>query len=169
MCNTARKERIQTGTMLALLMFAAQALQTILINQYFHMVYRISLQLKAQLVQMLYRKSLRITSAVKSDKGVGTIANLQSNDANKLWSLPNYLHIIWSGPFQILAVMALLVRVLGFIPAFAGLIVTVLLIPLNAVAGKYMAGFRKKKMSLTDSRVKLTSEVVNGEEILLRI
>lgn len=149
--------------MLAVALFCGQALQTILVNQYFHMVYRISMQLKAQLVQMLYRKSLRITSAVKSEKGVGTIANLQSNDASKLWSLPNYLHIIWSGPFQILAVMALLVRVLGWLPAFAGLMVTILLLPLNAVAGKYMVAFRKKKMGFTDSRVKLTSEVVNGE------
>ena len=50
---------------------------------------------------MLYAKSLRITSSVKSDMGVGPIVNLQSNDASKIWNLPMYLHIVWNGPFQV--------------------------------------------------------------------
>lgn len=54
------------------------------------------------LVDMLYRKSLRITAASKGKMGVGAIVNLQSNDASKLWSMAQYLHIIWSGPFQVL-------------------------------------------------------------------
>lgn len=56
-----------------------------------------SLHLKISLIDMLYDKSLRITSAVKSDMGAGTIANLQSNDAAKLWSLVLYLHVVWNG------------------------------------------------------------------------
>lgn len=50
---------------------------------------------------MLYRKSLRITAASKGKMGVGAIVNLQSNDASKLWGMAQYLHIIWSGPFQV--------------------------------------------------------------------
>lgn len=114
-------------------------------------------------MQMLYRKSLRITSAVKSERGIGAIVNLQSNDASKLWSLPNYLHIIWSGPFQILSIMAMLVKVLGWLPAFAGLLVTILIIPMNAFLGKYLVQFRKIQMGHTDGRVKLITEVITGE------
>ena len=54
------------------------------------------------LVDMLYRKSLRITAASKGRMGVGAIVNLQSNDASKLWGMAQYLHILWSGPFQVL-------------------------------------------------------------------
>ena len=50
---------------------------------------------------MLYTKSLRISSAAKAAVGVGAIVNLQSNDASKLWNLPQYGHMIWSGPFQV--------------------------------------------------------------------
>ena len=50
---------------------------------------------------MLYRKSLRITAASKGRMGVGAIVNLQSNDASKLWGMAQYLHILWSGPFQV--------------------------------------------------------------------
>ncbi len=43
------------------------------------------------LVDALFRKSLRISSAAKSEAGVGAIVNIQSNDAAKLWNLPQYL------------------------------------------------------------------------------
>jgi hypothetical protein len=53
------------------------------------------------MIQMLYAKALRISSGVKSEMGVGSIVNLQSNDASKIWNLPMYLHIVWNGPFQV--------------------------------------------------------------------
>lgn len=52
-------------------------------------------------MELLYRKALRVSSAVKASMGVGPIMNLQSNDAAKLWSLPSYIHMIWNGPFQV--------------------------------------------------------------------
>ena len=61
--------------------------------------------LQISLVDMLYRKSLRITAASKGKMGVGAIVNLQSNDASKLWGMAQYLHIIWSGPFQVLPLL----------------------------------------------------------------
>ena len=54
------------------------------------------------LIDMLYCKSLRVSSSAKAGLGVGSIVNLQSNDASKLWNLPQYLHMLWSGPFQVL-------------------------------------------------------------------
>jgi ATP-binding cassette subfamily C (CFTR/MRP) protein 1 len=60
-----------------------------------------SLHTKTQLLEMIYRKSLRVSSAVKAALGVGPIVNLQSNDAAKLWTMPTYLHMVWNGPFQV--------------------------------------------------------------------
>ena len=50
---------------------------------------------------MLYRKALLISSSARGEFGIGSIVNLQSNDASKLWTLPQYLHMIWSAPFQV--------------------------------------------------------------------
>ena len=36
----------------------------------------------------LYAKSLRLSAAARGERGVGAIVNLQSNDAAKLWNLP---------------------------------------------------------------------------------
>ena len=50
---------------------------------------------------MLFRKSLRLSAAARAEHGVGGIANLQANDCTKLYGLVQYLHVLWSGPFQV--------------------------------------------------------------------
>ena len=150
------------GILLALALTGISIIQTLAVNKYFHILFRICLHLKTGLVDMLYRKSLRLTAGKKSDLGVGAIVNLQSNDAAKLWKLPQYLHMIWSGPFQILTVMALLIRVIHFWPAFVGLAVTITIIPLSTLVARALARIRKDIVKLTDARVKLSSEVIVG-------
>ncbi|KAL6768590.1 hypothetical protein ACKKBF_B11340 [Auxenochlorella protothecoides x Auxenochlorella symbiontica] len=150
------------GLLLALGLAGTSLLQTLLVNVYFHSLYRLCAHLKCSLVDMLYRKSLRISCGARSELGAGVVNNLQSNDAAKLWQLPQYLHMVWSGPFQILCVMGLLMRVIGVVSAVTGLAVTVALIPLLTLLGKKLASIRKESMTLTDARVKLCTEVLTG-------
>eukprot|EP00889_Picochlorum_renovo_P004424 jgi/Picre1/31454/NNA_006806.t1 len=150
------------GIVFALALTVANIVQTLAVNKYFHILFRICLHLKTGLVNSLYEKSLRLAAGKVSDLGVGSIVNLQSNDAAKLWKLPQYLHMIWSGPFQILAVMGLLIRIIHFWPAFVGLAVTVTIIPLSTIVARALARIRKRVVKLTDARVKLASEVIIG-------
>ncbi len=66
-----------------------------------HGLYRLSLHIKIAMIQLIYDKSLRVTGAVKAERGVGSIVNLQSNDAAKIWNMPLFLHVLWNGPFQV--------------------------------------------------------------------
>lgn len=59
-------------------------------------------------------------------------------------------------------VLALLVRILHWLPALAGFTVTLAFIPASTWVAKKQAGVRKQLMIHTDRRVKLTSEVVAG-------
>ena len=161
-CYFLEGEHILKGFFLALAMSLTSFLVTILINQYFHILYRMGLHIKAELVTMLYRKALCVTCASRADQGIGGIVNLQSNDASKLWGLPQYLHILWSGPFQIVTTMGLLVRIIGWGGAFAGFGVTLALIPASTLIGKKIGQCRKTQLKFTDRRVKLTTEVVTG-------
>ena len=88
--------------------------------------------------------------------------NLQSNDSEKLSSLCIYLHILWSGPFQIFGALGLLFFVITFWPAMAGLCVMLVLIPFNALMMRWLTRVRKRLLSCSDARVKLVSEVING-------
>lgn len=70
--------------------------------------------------------------------------------------------MIWSGPFQILAVMGLLIRIIHLWPALVGLGVTIGIIPLSTLVARALARIRKEVVKLTDARVKLASEVIVG-------
>lgn len=72
------------GLVLALGLAGTSLLQTLLVNMYFHSLYRLCAHLKCSLVDMLYRKSLRISCGARSELGAGVVNNLQSNDAAKL-------------------------------------------------------------------------------------
>eukprot|EP00216_Chloropicon_sp_CCMP2111_P001940 CAMPEP_0198246788 /NCGR_PEP_ID=MMETSP1446-20131203/46149_1 /TAXON_ID=1461542 ORGANISM="Unidentified sp, Strain CCMP2111" /NCGR_SAMPLE_ID=MMETSP1446 /ASSEMBLY_ACC=CAM_ASM_001112 /LENGTH=1394 /DNA_ID=CAMNT_0043931111 /DNA_START=581 /DNA_END=4768 /DNA_ORIENTATION=+ len=173
------------ATVMALAAFA----QALIINQYFHILYRISTHCKVQLVSCIYRKALRIsTSALHQDGdaapakgssggkgkdgaaadkkqgggGAGKINNLQSNDAAKIWNLPQYLHQVWNAPLKIAVIMTMLSHVLGVLPAFVGLCVTIVMVPMGAIIARKLAKTRKELMSKTDCRVKLVTELVNG-------
>ena len=56
---------------------------------------------QVSLIDMLFRKSLRLSAAARAEHGAGGIANLQANDCTKLYGLVQYLHVLWSGPFQV--------------------------------------------------------------------
>lgn len=57
--------------------------------------------LQSQMIGMLYSKSLRLHSSARNEFGTGAIVNLQSNDAQKLWWLPLFMHVLWSAPLQV--------------------------------------------------------------------
>lgn len=147
---------------IALAMFCLTVLETLTINQYFYMLSRASMHIKTGLIALLYDKVLRISTSAKSSIGVGTILNLQSNDAAKIWRIPQYLHIIWNGPFQIMVVMGMLVRVLRLLPSLSALMVTLLLIPISTLVGRALDRARRDMVQHTDARVKLASEIVTG-------
>ena len=60
-----------------------------------------SLNAQVQLMDMVYRKALRLNTGDVAAKGVGGIVNLLSNDVKKLERLPIFMHSIWEGPMQV--------------------------------------------------------------------
>lgn len=61
--------------------------------------------LQVDLLDMLYQKSLRLGVDVRNARGIGTVVNLQSNDASKVWMMPVHIHTLWNSPFQVSARM----------------------------------------------------------------
>lgn len=78
-----------------------------------------------------------------------------------MYNIANLMSVILKEKtlLQIVAVCALLVRVMGFWPAFAGLMTTFVLMPASSFLGRRLARARKAIVGHTDARVKLTTEV----------
>ena len=73
-----------------------------------------------------------MSSKARRNTTVGEIVNLMSVDAQRIMDLAPYLHMLWSAPLQIVVALVLLWFTMG--PSiFAGFVVMVLLIPLNAI------------------------------------
>eukprot|EP00897_Mesotaenium_endlicherianum_P000582 jgi/Mesen1/10524/ME000083S10028 len=153
---------VRAGLALTALLLLCNVVQSLCIHSYFHIVYRVSMNVRAAVISLIYKKALRITAASRQSTSLGEILNLQSNDAQKLGQLCIYLHILWSGPLQIFGALALLFYVIKVIPALSGLGAMLLLLPFNGLMMRYLAATRKRVLAATDARVKLVSEVVGG-------
>ena len=62
---------------------------------------------------------------------MGEIVNLMSVDAQRFMDLMTYFHMIWSAPLQIILSLVFLYFTMGY-AIFAGFVVMILLIPVNA-------------------------------------
>ncbi|CAI5512620.1 unnamed protein product [Closterium sp. Naga37s-1] len=150
------------GLLLAGVLLACNAGQSLVAHQYFHRLYRLSSHVRTAMVALIYAKALRIFAAARHSTSLGEIVNLQSNDAEKLAKLCIYLHIVWSGPLQIMGALAFLFHFLSVIPALAGLATMLLLMPFNGVLMGRLSAVRHRLIARTDARVRLLSEAVGA-------
>lgn len=97
---------------------------------------------------------------------VGTIINLMSVDSFKVAEISSYLHfLLSSAPTQLVICIILLWRILG-LSSIPGLIVMVLLLPVNLGFAFGFGRAQKKIMSATDKRIHTTNEILQNIRII---
>ncbi|KAJ1919724.1 hypothetical protein IWQ60_007176 [Tieghemiomyces parasiticus] len=156
---------VANGYFIALTMFATALLQTALLHQYFQICTMVGLRVRAGLVTAIYQKSLRLSNAARQKFTVGEIVNHMSVDAQRLSDMTTYLHMAWSGLFQIALCLYYLYQALGW-SAFAGVGVMVVAIPWNGYIATSMRSLQKKQMANKDTRIKLMDELLNGMKVI---
>ena len=160
--NTTTPWQIPTGFVFAFLLFLCQIIQNCFLNAYFHRVYRVGLQARSFVIAAIYRKSLKVTMTGSS---TGSIVNLMSNDAARVTRLSSYGHNLWSSPFQITVAFIMLMLYIGP-SAIVGLIVMALSVPMKKHLAKKLEQLRQKVILITDSRVRLINDVLQGIQII---
>jgi ABC-type multidrug transport system fused ATPase/permease subunit len=97
---------------------------------------------------------------------VGTIINLMSVDSFKVSEVTAYLHFLFAAaPTQLIVAIFLLYRILGY-SSIPGLVVMVILLPVNIGFGKAFGRAQKKIMAATDKRIHTTNEVLQNIRII---
>jgi len=87
-----------------------------------------------------------------------------SVDAQKLMDTTTYLNMLWSAPLQIGLCLYFLWDLLG--PSvLAGVLVMILLIPVNGVIAGKIRKLQIQQMKNKDSRVKMMSEILSGIKV----
>ncbi|KAI1317577.1 hypothetical protein EDD11_008147 [Mortierella claussenii] len=163
--KTESPQPLYRGYTIACLMFVCSISQTTVLHQYFHLCFRTGMHIRAGLVTAIYQKSLRLSNSARQDFTVGEIVNHMSIDAQRVQDLVSYLHVVWSGLFQIGIALYLLFDTMSW-AIFAGVAIMVLTIPLNARLSVFMKNFQQQQMKNKDARIKLMNELLNGIRVI---
>uniref|UniRef100_A0A8C5U3W5 Multidrug resistance-associated protein 4 n=1 Tax=Malurus cyaneus samueli TaxID=2593467 RepID=A0A8C5U3W5_9PASS len=132
---------------------------------YFYHVQRAGMKLRVAMCHMIYRKALRLSNIAMAKTTTGQIVNLLSNDVNKFDQVTIFLHFLWAGPLQAIAVTALLWMEIG--PScLAGMAVLIILLPVQTCIGRLFSSLRSKTAALTDVRIRTMNEVISGMKII---
>ncbi|KAL3475117.1 hypothetical protein BJX99DRAFT_230254 [Aspergillus californicus] len=101
-----------------------------------------------------------------SAANVGTIINLMAIDSFKVSEVGAYLHFLWASvPVQIIIAVTLLYRLLGF-SSFAGIIMMVLMLPVNLFIAKKFSKLQAQILKGTDARIHSTNEILQNIRII---
>ncbi|ODV79720.1 uncharacterized protein CANTADRAFT_25606 [Suhomyces tanzawaensis NRRL Y-17324] len=149
------------GFMIAGSMFIVSVTQTACLHQYFQRAFDLGMKLKSSLTSVIYSKALILSNETKLESNTGDIVNLMSVDTQRLQDLVQNLQIIWSGPFQIILCLYSLHGLIGN-SMWAGVVIMVVMIPLNAYLATFQKKLQKTQMKYKDERTRLISEILNN-------
>ncbi|KAG0003216.1 Multidrug resistance-associated protein 4 [Modicella reniformis] len=123
---------------------------------------RIGVQVRAGLMVLIYRKTLRLSSVHGS---IGNIINLISNDCNRVAESFVNFHFVWSSAVEILVVIALAFVELK-LAALPALIILLLLFPIQYILSLYAARANAMATSTTTARIHLMSELLTAIKLI---
>uniref|UniRef100_A0A8B9QNC4 Canalicular multispecific organic anion transporter 1 n=1 Tax=Apteryx owenii TaxID=8824 RepID=A0A8B9QNC4_APTOW len=153
------------GYLYATLLFLAALVQSLCLQQHFHLCFQLGISVRASLTAAIYKKALTVSSATRKESTVGETVNLMSADAQRFMDMANFIHQLWSCPLQIVLSIVFLWMELG--PSvLAGIGVMVLLIPINGFLVTKAKGIQVRNMKNKDERMKIMNEILNGIKIL---
>jgi ABC-type multidrug transport system fused ATPase/permease subunit len=126
---------------------------------------RIGVQFRNALVNMIYRKSLRLSAQSRQEQSTGMIVTMFSNDTQQLQRFMQFFNISVIAPLQIAVTLYLIYEQVQE-ATFVGLGYIIILVPINGIIFAKVNKIRAKKLKKTDVRVKLMNEILAGIRII---
>ncbi|KAF0384836.1 ABC transporter [Gigaspora margarita] len=117
------------------------------------------------LITTIYRKAMVLSNKARNSFTIGRITNLISTDTTRLDFFCSYFHLLWSAPLQLSIALALLILNIGP-SALAGFGFLVITGPLQGRVMSALASTRSKAAKITDERIKLIQEILQGIRVI---
>lgn len=153
------------GMGLAVAIFVMQEASSLMSNHYYIRTMTTGVLVRTATIGLIFRKSLRLSGRARTQHSVGQITTMISTDTTRLDRVGSMAHVLWTSPIQLAIGIGLLIGTLGY-SALVGLGVLIFSIPLNAIFVTIMFKQRKKGVKITDKRVRLTNEVLQGIRLI---
>ena len=153
------------GLVFAAVIFSSSVIRSLFYHQHFDIVFRLGMNIRAALISIVYRKSLKLSAEGRQKSTTGEMVNLMSIDSQRFMDLVTFLNYLWSAPYQAVLAIIFLYFTIQY-AVFAGLIVMLLLIPINSVLAAVNRKIQARQMALKDKRIKAVTEMLNGIKVI---
>ncbi|KAF5360312.1 hypothetical protein D9758_009126 [Tetrapyrgos nigripes] len=153
------------GIGLAFALFVMQESASLFYTYNQQVAMRIGMSVRAGVIGSIFRKSLRLSGRARAEHSVGEVMTMISTDCTRLDHFAQYGHHLWISPIQIIVALGLLIGNLGY-SALVGIGVLILGTPIQGILVMIMFKQRQKAVAITDKRMRLTTEVLQGIRLL---
>ncbi|KDO30242.1 hypothetical protein SPRG_05002 [Saprolegnia parasitica CBS 223.65] len=157
---------IENGYALMALLTLAAFLQAACVNYGFFTSYKVGVNMRSIVMDMVYDKALRLSSAARQQTTSGEIVTLMSSDAERVAEMANEGVWIIASPVTFLASLLLLGAFFGPLPALVGAVTTALILGGSLWLASVIGAARLDATSLSEQRVRVTSEVLLGIRVM---
>uniref|UniRef100_A0A183C536 Multidrug resistance-associated protein lethal(2)03659 n=1 Tax=Globodera pallida TaxID=36090 RepID=A0A183C536_GLOPA len=146
-------------------MFVASELSSLILNNYYYLMFRLGTRIQSVLVCAVYKKALRLSNSARRQKTVGEIVNLMAIDVDRFQQIAPQTHQYWSTPLQVSLALYMLWGQIG-VSVLSGMAVMVLLLPFNFLITMLTRKYQIRQMRVKDERTKMVNEVLNGIKVI---
>lgn len=153
------------GYLLSVILFIMQMGSTLFVNYYFYYSMEIGVLIRTALITAIYRKAMMLSGKARSMFTTGKVTNIMSTDTTRIDFACGFFHVAWAAPVQLCIALGLLIKNVG-LSALAGFALLIIMGPLQTKVMKTLAKTRGKAAKITDDRVKLTQEVLQGIRVI---
>ncbi|PAV58193.1 hypothetical protein WR25_11795 isoform B [Diploscapter pachys] len=160
-----RSKPIGYGIAIATTMLISAYLQSMVLHQYFHIMFRMGMNIRSVLTGAVYRKALNLSNDARKNRSIGTIVNIMAVDIQRIQDVTSFIMLLWSSPQQIIIAVFFLYRELGA-AVFAGLAVLVIMLIVNYFISTFVKNIQDEQMKLKDQRIKIMQEILNGIKVV---
>ncbi len=156
---------IEWGLFLVFALFFKAIYESFSYNHHIHMITKTGIRIRTSLINLIYKKSLRLSTSSRRDASVGEIVNLMQVNTQIFVELAATFHNIVSAPFQIILSVISLWLFIGE-AAFIAFAVMILLIPFISLLSVFQNNTESVKIEIKDNRLKLINDILNGMKVL---
>ncbi|ORX97979.1 P-loop containing nucleoside triphosphate hydrolase protein [Basidiobolus meristosporus CBS 931.73] len=146
----------------AVVLFLATIFSSICIHQLSAECTRIGIQVRAALMVLIYRKSLKLVTV---QGGIGDVVNLVAEDCNRIAEACVNFHYLWGTALEIIAVIVIAGYELK-LAAVPAAVILVILFPIQYFLGRLTSKLSTAMSQTTTYRVYLMSEILTAIKLI---
>lgn len=157
---------VRSGYVLWLFMAVASFLSATCLNYGFFLTSRVGVNMRSLTMDLVYQKSLRLSSTARQQYTTGEVLTLMSVDAERVFNTMMQGPWLVFGFFAFVTTIVVLAFLFNVYAALAAAAVLALLLLVSARQGEQIAAAQRRLLEVVDERVKVTSEVLQGIRVM---